>query len=56
MAGKDTSGYADKIDPCVELGRAALDDGAQQSYDPGVIPRIGPEKELNRSEPDRKGE
>jgi aminoglycoside phosphotransferase (APT) family kinase protein len=28
MAGKDTSGYADKIDPCVELGRAALDDGA----------------------------
>ncbi|MPQ96740.1 phosphotransferase [Modestobacter sp. I12A-02628] len=28
MAGKDTAGYADKIDPCVELGRAALDDGA----------------------------
>jgi aminoglycoside phosphotransferase (APT) family kinase protein len=28
MAGKDTSGYADRIDPCVELGRAALDDGA----------------------------
>jgi aminoglycoside phosphotransferase (APT) family kinase protein len=27
MAGKDTSGYADKIDPCVEQGRAALDDG-----------------------------
>jgi aminoglycoside phosphotransferase (APT) family kinase protein len=27
MAGKDTSGYADRIDPCVELGRAALDDG-----------------------------
>jgi aminoglycoside phosphotransferase (APT) family kinase protein len=27
MAGKDTSGYADKIDPCVEMGRAALDDG-----------------------------
>jgi aminoglycoside phosphotransferase (APT) family kinase protein len=28
MAGKDTSGYAEKIDPCVELGRAALEDGA----------------------------
>jgi aminoglycoside phosphotransferase (APT) family kinase protein len=28
MAGKDTSGYADRIDPCVELGRAALEDGA----------------------------
>jgi aminoglycoside phosphotransferase (APT) family kinase protein len=28
MAGKDTQGYADRIDPCVELGRAALDDGA----------------------------
>jgi aminoglycoside phosphotransferase (APT) family kinase protein len=28
MAGKDTTGYADKIDPCVELGRAALQDGA----------------------------
>ncbi len=27
MAGKDTSGYADRIDPCVELGRAALEDG-----------------------------
>jgi aminoglycoside phosphotransferase (APT) family kinase protein len=27
MAGKDTSGYADRIDPCVERGRAALDDG-----------------------------
>jgi aminoglycoside phosphotransferase (APT) family kinase protein len=28
MAGKDTSGYAERIDPCVELGRAALDRGA----------------------------
>jgi aminoglycoside phosphotransferase (APT) family kinase protein len=28
MAGKDTSGYEERIDPCVELGRAALDDGA----------------------------
>ncbi len=28
MAGKDTTGFADRIDPCVELGRAALDDGA----------------------------
>jgi len=28
MAGKDTTGYADRIDPCVDLGRAALDDGA----------------------------
>jgi aminoglycoside phosphotransferase (APT) family kinase protein len=28
MAGKDTSGYADRIDPSVELGRAALEDGA----------------------------
>jgi aminoglycoside phosphotransferase (APT) family kinase protein len=28
MAGKDTSGYADRIDPCVERGRAALDAGA----------------------------
>jgi aminoglycoside phosphotransferase (APT) family kinase protein len=28
MAGKDTSGYAERIDPCVELGRAALEDGA----------------------------
>ncbi|MGY1771135.1 phosphotransferase family protein [Blastococcus sp. SYSU D00813] len=28
MAGKDTSGYADRIDGCVERGRAALDDGA----------------------------
>ncbi|MGY1703345.1 phosphotransferase family protein [Geodermatophilus sp. SYSU D00697] len=28
MAGKDTSGYAERIDPCVERGRAALDDGA----------------------------
>jgi aminoglycoside phosphotransferase (APT) family kinase protein len=28
MAGKDASGFADRIDPCVELGRAALDDGA----------------------------
>jgi aminoglycoside phosphotransferase (APT) family kinase protein len=27
MAGKDTNGYAERIDPCVELGRAALDDG-----------------------------
>ncbi|MGY1916578.1 phosphotransferase family protein [Blastococcus sp. SYSU DS0973] len=26
MAGKDTSGYAERIGPCVELGRAALDD------------------------------
>jgi aminoglycoside phosphotransferase (APT) family kinase protein len=28
MAGKDTSGYAERIDPCVDLGRAALEDGA----------------------------
>ena len=28
MAGKDTSGYAERIDGCVERGRAALDDGA----------------------------
>jgi aminoglycoside phosphotransferase (APT) family kinase protein len=28
MAGKDAAGFADRIDPCVELGRAALDDGA----------------------------
>jgi aminoglycoside phosphotransferase (APT) family kinase protein len=28
MAGKDTSGYAERIEPCVALGRAALDDGA----------------------------
>jgi aminoglycoside phosphotransferase (APT) family kinase protein len=28
MAGKDTAGYEERIDPCVELGRAALDDGA----------------------------
>lgn len=28
MAGKDTTGYADRIDPCVELGRAALEHGA----------------------------
>jgi aminoglycoside phosphotransferase (APT) family kinase protein len=28
MAGKDTAGYAEKIDPCVERGRAALEDGA----------------------------
>ena len=28
MAGKDSTGYADKIGPCVELGRAALEDGA----------------------------
>jgi aminoglycoside phosphotransferase (APT) family kinase protein len=28
MAGKDTGGYAERIDPCVELGRAALEDGA----------------------------
>jgi aminoglycoside phosphotransferase (APT) family kinase protein len=28
MAGKDTAGYAERIDPCVELGRAALDHGA----------------------------
>jgi aminoglycoside phosphotransferase (APT) family kinase protein len=28
MAGKDTTGYADRIDPCVELGRAALDHDA----------------------------
>ena len=28
MAGKDTSGFAERIDPCVELGRAALDDHA----------------------------
>ncbi|MGY2001847.1 phosphotransferase family protein [Blastococcus sp. SYSU DS1024] len=28
MAGKDTSGYAERIGPCVQLGRAALDDGA----------------------------
>ncbi|MGY1603341.1 phosphotransferase family protein [Geodermatophilus sp. SYSU D00815] len=28
MPGKDTSGYADRIDPCVERGRAALDAGA----------------------------
>jgi aminoglycoside phosphotransferase (APT) family kinase protein len=28
MAGKDVSGFADRIDPCVELGRAALEDGA----------------------------
>jgi aminoglycoside phosphotransferase (APT) family kinase protein len=28
MAGKDTSGYEERIDPCVELGRAALEDGA----------------------------
>jgi aminoglycoside phosphotransferase (APT) family kinase protein len=28
MAGKDTSGFAERIDPCVDLGRAALDDGA----------------------------
>lgn len=27
MAGKDTAGYADRIDPCVERGRAALADG-----------------------------
>jgi aminoglycoside phosphotransferase (APT) family kinase protein len=28
MAGKDTTGYAERIGPCVELGRAALEDGA----------------------------
>jgi aminoglycoside phosphotransferase (APT) family kinase protein len=28
MAGKDTAGYADRIEPCVARGRAALDDGA----------------------------
>jgi aminoglycoside phosphotransferase (APT) family kinase protein len=28
MAGKDTSGFAERIDGCVERGRAALDDGA----------------------------
>jgi aminoglycoside phosphotransferase (APT) family kinase protein len=28
MAGKDITGYAERIGPCVELGRAALDDGA----------------------------
>ncbi|MCA0146862.1 phosphotransferase family protein [Blastococcus sp. LR1] len=28
MAGKDTAGYAERIGPCVELGRAALEDGA----------------------------
>ncbi|GHE08043.1 phosphotransferase family protein [Klenkia taihuensis] len=28
MAGKDATGYADKIGPCVALGRAALADGA----------------------------
>ncbi|WP_029429997.1 phosphotransferase family protein [Blastococcus sp. URHD0036] len=28
MAGKDTSGYAERIDGCVDRGRAALDDGA----------------------------
>ncbi|KQS56860.1 aminoglycoside phosphotransferase [Geodermatophilus sp. Leaf369] len=28
MAGKDATGYAEKIGPCVELGRAALEDGA----------------------------
>jgi aminoglycoside phosphotransferase (APT) family kinase protein len=28
MAGKDASGYAERIDGCVERGRAALDDGA----------------------------
>jgi aminoglycoside phosphotransferase (APT) family kinase protein len=28
MAGKDVSGFAERIGPCVELGRAALDDGA----------------------------
>ncbi|WP_091939019.1 phosphotransferase family protein [Trujillonella endophytica] len=28
MAGKDTTGFAERIGPCVELGRAALDDGA----------------------------
>jgi len=28
MAGKDTSGFAERIQPCVELGRAALEDGA----------------------------
>jgi aminoglycoside phosphotransferase (APT) family kinase protein len=28
MAGKDVAGYAERIDPCIELGRAALDDGA----------------------------
>ena len=24
----DAAGYAERIDPCIELGRAALDDGA----------------------------
>jgi aminoglycoside phosphotransferase (APT) family kinase protein len=28
MAGKDITGYAERIEPSVELGRAALDDGA----------------------------
>jgi aminoglycoside phosphotransferase (APT) family kinase protein len=28
MAGKDTTGYAEKIAPCVALGRAALTEGA----------------------------
>ncbi|MGY1843689.1 phosphotransferase family protein [Modestobacter sp. SYSU DS0875] len=28
MAGKDTTGFADKIGPCVERGRAALADGS----------------------------
>ncbi len=28
MAGKDTTGYAERIDAVVELGRAALEDGA----------------------------
>ena len=28
MAGKDTAGWADRIDPCVELGWAALRDGS----------------------------
>jgi aminoglycoside phosphotransferase (APT) family kinase protein len=28
MAGKDVTGYAERIGPCVERGRAALEDGA----------------------------
>ena len=28
MAGKSAAGYADMIDPCVAMGRAALEDGA----------------------------
>src|SRR4051794_22713811 len=64
MAGKDTAGYADRIAPCVDLGRPALAAGAISAPFPaltswrpapsGTPPARAPSPGASRLEADRR--